>query len=184
MKTKISILITAAFLVISCGETAADDPIALAWADFSAGNYADAHTKFADAVATNAAEANVGLGWTAMRQDSIPEADRYFGLASADSLVHGYAGWAIVGWARNQHSNSLTRADFTLRRLPDFEFQYDTRIATETMVIIQAYDYFYLNNLSACITKIQILDSEFSSGSTQTQVLNKLSALAQGQVDL
>ena len=179
---------------VGCGTTA-DTGLSDAWQLFQLGDYAGAHAGFA--AIDNSQEALAGLGWTTLRMDSLPQADRYFSLGDAmaspgDSIVEGYAGWAVTGWWKasitlnsGDWNASINRANTVLRLLPDgFEFLYDGRVTQRTLWLIQSYGYFNTGDLSHCRERILLLDPLYSGGTDVVLLLNEMKALSKTEVDL
>ncbi len=176
--------------LMSCGAAATGDPLADAWVKFVAQDYAGAQQGFQDLVATQTSDAYAGLGWVAIRTDDLAQADVYFGLSisSGDSvsLVVAYttamAGWSFVGWQRGDYAQSIERADFVLRTVPDFIFQYDNNVTKNGLILTQAHDYFHLGDEVNCIERIQELDAAFNPSAVDPNItsilLNKLDALS------
>lgn len=174
------------FLAMACGPDEGD-PLTDAWVLFQDGledgNYAPAHTAFADLVATQPGEAYAGLGWTTMKMDSLSQSNYYFTLAGPDSLLHAYAGWAITSRTLGNNAACINQAGFVLGRAPGFTFNYYEQVTSNTMNLIQALGYFHTNNLTASINSIRLIDGAFSLASTQQQVLDKLTALSQTYIN-
>lgn len=168
--------------MMSCGGGDSEDTqIADAWALFVAGQYTQAHAAFTAAVRDHRAEALVGLGWTTLKMDSIPASNGYFTRAQGDSLIHGYAGWAISSWVAGDYSGSATQAQYVLDKLPAFVFEYDNGVTQRTMWLIQGYDYYHLGNMANCLNRIQLLDPSFTSTTDPAALLAKLDALRLAQ---
>jgi len=170
IKSLIATTCAMVLLVTACGE---DDPIELAWDKFISGNYAGALTDFADLVDTHGSEAYVGMGWSSMKlsqepgnvnnsDDLVDDADEFFELASGDSLIHGFAGWVIASWQREDWDGLLERADFVLQEDSRFVFIRDRTVDFGTIIFHQASAYFHLGDLDASLERIQELDPEFN----------------------
>jgi hypothetical protein len=150
--------------IVSCGgESTTADPLAEGWAFFESHQYSDAHVSFVTAVESGINEGYVGLGWICIDLDSIPQADRYFGLAAGDSLIDGYAGWSAVAWARGNYASSILKADFVLRNDPGYLFDHQSNIDHRDMIWYQASAYLHLGNYSQCLDRIQELDNSFNT---------------------
>lgn len=129
-------------LWVSCGE---DDPLDVAWSKFRNNDYAGAHQAFAE-LTSSRPEAWVGLGWTAMRMDSMPQANVYFANAASDSIVDGYAGWAIADWWAGDNAGVVSGAQFVLRRSPAYVFAHDRTVTARDMQMKEAYAEYRLGN--------------------------------------
>ncbi len=169
--------------VSGCGE---DDPLDAAWAKFEDKAYAEAHTEFTDLVSSEGSAALVGLGWTTLRMDSMTAAERYFDMASEDSVVDGYAGWSCVLWTigvnqgpNSIYTESLEKADFALRKQPNYVFTYDRSVTDEDLRVHQAYGFFHLGDYNSCILKIRTFPQEanFPLTSSPQEILLKLEEL-------
>ena len=170
-------------LTISCGE---DDPLDAGWSKFGDHDYAAAHAEFTSLVSSEGSEAYVGLGWTTLMMDSLPEADAYFALAAGDSLLQGYAGWSIVAWRLGQHNPCIDRAEFAFRNAgghDSYEFPYDPEITHHDLLIHEGFSYYYLQNSFQCLNTIQKMDPSFTVALNNPDLLNillaKLEALSQ-----
>lgn len=171
-----------ATVTLGCGGGDSEDTqIADAWALFVAGQYSAAHSSFTLAIRDHRAEALVGLGWTTLKMDSLPQSNGYFLRTEADTLLHGYAGWAIVGWLNGDHANSAAHAQFVLDRLPEFVFEFDNGVTYRTMLLTQGYDYWHLGDFPACLSRVQLLDTGFASTTDPAALLTKLDALRAAQ---
>jgi len=181
MKKKFLVVLGCLSMMSCGGSSSGDTQIADAWALFVQGQYVQAHAAFTTAIRDHRAEALVGLGWTTIKMDSIPASNGYFARTVSDSLVHGYAGWAISSWIAGDYSGSAIRAQVVLNKLPLFVFQYDNGITQKTMWLVQGYDYYHLNNMTACLDRIQKLDTNFLSTTDPAALLAKLDALRLAQ---
>lgn len=165
-------------LSTGCSEDPATDPLGDAWQLFINGQYTEAQTSFEALIETQPGQAYAGLGWTAMKLDNIPASVDYFEQAAGDSLVHGYAGWAIASWANKDFTHIVERAGFVVRKEPTFEFEFYKDITISTMRLMQAYGYYHTGNMSACLARIQELDGGFASTTDPALLLAKLDALS------
>ena len=169
--TRLSLLV-----VISCDETNPLDP---AWTKFAEGDYPGAHAEFSSLVASEGSAAYVGLGWTTIKMDSLPEADTYFTLASNDSLLEGYAGWSITAWLMGQHTLCVERSEFVFRNAGGYDayiFPYDPEITFHDLLIHEAYSYYNIQNFFECINTIQRIDPAFTVALNDPQLQTKLIA--------
>lgn len=171
----------AAFIALtwSCGDDTADTGLADAWQLFVNGQYVQAHSAFVNRLNEDGSEAYVGLGWTTLKMDSLDASDRYFQRASADSLVHGYAGWAITSWLRGNYTGCISQGDFVLRHEADFEFEFNVDVNFQVIILAQAYSYFHLGNFTACVERIRQIDGSYAmpSSNVAAQLLTKLDQL-------
>ncbi len=156
-------LIGLSIVLTGCGGSTPSDPVADGWAFFSSGQFTDAHASFVMGVEQGNREGYVGLGWICIDLDSIPEADRYFGLAAGDSLIDGFAGWSAVLSARGNYSGSILKADFVLRHDPSYTFIHRPTVNFQDMIWYQASAYLQMGNYAACLERIQELDSGFTT---------------------
>ncbi|HMV27104.1 MAG TPA: hypothetical protein PLH27_06140 [bacterium] len=166
-----------------CGDdtTALNDP----WEAFAEGRYQDAHSLFLDLIETKPSEAYAGLGWTTLKMnaDSLNAANRYFSLSSNDSLVYAFAGWALASWASENYMDCIKYGDFVLRKNPEFVFDYLQTLTQKQIALAQAYSYFHLQNLSACISKIRIIEPSYTpvNNLDRNEIQLKLDQLRQTQ---
>jgi hypothetical protein len=181
MKKKLFLAVGCLAMMSCGGSDSKDTRIADAWALFVAGQYPEAHAAFLLAFRSNEAEALVGLGWTTLKMDSIPASNGYFTRAQGDSLIHGYAGWAISSWIAGDYSGSVTRAQYVLDKLPAFVFEYDNGVTQRTMWLVQGYDHYHLGDMANCLNRIQLLDTAFASTTDPAALLAKLDALRLAQ---
>lgn len=151
-------------LALACGNpTALDD----AWAKFEAKDYDGAHLAFSDLAAQGAAAPiYVGLGWTAMRMDSLAAADAYFAAAltlpdSENTLQDGYAGWSVVAWAMQNHAACITYSQNVLTQDDFYVFVHDRSVTYQDLLLHEAYSYYYLTDYLHCIDRIQAIDPAF-----------------------
>lgn len=154
---------TLSALMMGCGGGGQSDPLADAWNHFTFGLYQEAHASFVSAVESGNNEGYVGLGWVCIDLDSIPEADRYFGLAAADNFVDGYAGWSAVLWARGNYTDCITKSDFVLQNEASYSFDFRPAVNYQDMIWYQASSYLHLNNFSQCLERIQELDGSYTT---------------------
>jgi len=167
--------------VMSCGPA---DPLDAGWTKFGEGDYPGAYAEFSSLVESKGSDAYVGLGWTAMKMDSLPQADAYFTLAANDSLLEGYAGWSILAWLQGQHTLCIDRAEFVFSHAGGYStyvFPYDPTITYQDLLLHEGFSYYYNLNFAKCIDTIQRMDSAFSvalnDANLQTILLAKLQAL-------
>jgi hypothetical protein len=168
---------------MSCGD---DNPLDAGWSKFGERDYAGAHAEFSSLVSSEGSNAYVGLGWTTLMMDSLPEADAYFALAAEDSILEGYAGWSIVAWLLGQHNPCIDRAEFVFRNAggyDSYEFPYDPEITHHDLLIHEGFSYYYLQNSFQCLNTIQKLDPSFTvalnNPNLQNVLLAKLGDLSQ-----
>lgn len=181
MEKKIVWLIAAIMLVQigSCGNT---NPLEAGWSKFGAGDYPGAYAEFSSLVSTEGSGAYVGLGWTAMKMDSLAASDTYFGLASGDSLLEGFAGWSILAWLQGQHVLCIDRAEYVFRNAGGYSayvFPYDPTITYQDLLLHEAFSYYHVLNFSECINTIQKMDPSFSVALNNPQLQNILLAKLQ-----
>ena len=161
-------------LMAACEDT---NPLDAAWSKFGEHDYAGAHAEFTSLVGSEGSAAYVGLGWTTLMMDSLPESDGYFTLASGDSLLEGYAGWSILAWLQGQHDLCIDRAEFVVRNAGGYSsyvFPYDPEITYHDLVIHEGFSYYYNQNFFECINTVQRIDPSFSVALNDPQIENKL----------
>ncbi|MBL7995785.1 hypothetical protein JNM05_10480 [bacterium] len=185
MKRNLYWLMSAVVLaqILSCDNA---NPLEAGWSKFGAGDYPGAYAEFSSLVSTEGSGAYVGLGWTVMKMDSLPQADVYFGLASGDSLLEGFAGWSILAWLQGQHVLCIDRAEYVFRNAGGYSayvFPYDPTITYQDLLLHEAFSYYHILNFSACINTIQRMDPSFSLALNNPQLqdilLAKLQSLTQ-----
>lgn len=167
-------------LIAACEDT---NPLDAAWSKFGEHDYAGAHAEFTSLVGSEGSAAYVGLGWTTLMMDSLPESDAYFTLASGDSLMEGYAGWSILAWLQGQHDLCIDRAEFVFRNAGSYDayvFPYDPEITYHDLIIHEGFSYYYNQNFFECINTVQRIDPAFSVALNDPQIETKLLA----QLDL
>lgn len=183
MKRTVRFIVCLSLIVMSCDE---GSPLEAGWSKFGEGDYVGAHAEFVSLVESEGSTAYVGLGWTAMKMDSLPEADAYFALAAGDSLPEGYAGWSIAAWLLEQHTQCIERAEFVFRSAGSYDsyvFPYDPSITYHDLLLHEGFSYYHNQNFFECINTIQRLDPAFSvalnNTDLQTILLARLQALSQ-----
>lgn len=151
--------------VISCGGGGGGDKDPLAEANdlFAVKNYAAALTAYLDAVASEGAPANVGAGWCYLRLQDYTNANAQFTTAAGDSLIDGYAGWAIIKWVQNDPAAAVAYIDFVLGRDANYIFALDTRVTAGALIYIQASSYLELEDYAMCLAKIQVLSPGYTA---------------------
>jgi len=182
MKTKLLMLL-GGMLLASCGGTTDEDPFVSAWALFVDGKYSEAHAEFVTLITVDAGNAQAGLGWVTLKMDSLSASDGYFALAATDSLIHAYAGWSFIAWQKKDYTNAITRAEFVLRKTPDFVFEFDGNVTKNTLILTMAQSHFYLAQYQSCIDNIKLLDPGYTApalndADIKTKLLSKLEALS------
>ncbi len=167
--------------VVSCDE---GNPLDAGWSKFAEGDYPGAHAEFSSLVGSEGAGAYVGLGWTTMKMDSLPEADNYFALAAADSLPEGFAGWSILAWLQGNHTACIDRAEFVFRVVGGYDtyvFPYDPSITYQDLLLHEAYSYYYQQDFFNCVNCIQMIDPSFAVAmndpTLQAKLLDELQKL-------
>ena len=175
MKNIIAWMFIALLPLLGCGGSTAD-PLSEGWTFYTSGQLQDAHLSFEDAALSGNQEGYVGLGWVCIDLDSIPEADRYFQLAAADSIADGYAGWSAVLWARSDYSGCILKSDFVLRNDPAYTFDYKPSINAQDMIWYQASSYLHQANYSLCLAKIKALDGSFNANVNDADISDQLAA--------
>lgn len=165
-------------LILTCVTGACDDYEAslmdAAWKKFENQDYDGAYAEFS---ALNGPNARIGLGWTLLRMDSIPEADRAFRIAAADSVLDGYAGIAITSWKTGRYTSAIYAANFVERWDPEYYFVHDPSVELNDLILHKAFCQYYLNDLTACNASIKKLDPAWVTSTNPATVLNKLEAL-------
>ncbi len=171
-------LIGFVLLFVSCGD---DNPLDVAWQKFRNQEYVEAHAAFTELIPSEGGQAYIGLGWTTLKMDSIPEADGYFRLAivTQDSILEGVAGISFSSWALAQYNSSIISSENVIRRRPTFVFTHDRTVTYHDMYVHQAYSEFRLSRFSASLQTVQRLQPGYTLPSADTVggLLAKLDSL-------
>jgi hypothetical protein len=159
MKARTLVLLAGLLSWVGCsgGGGGDKDPLAEANDFFTAKNYAAALTAYLDAVASEGAPANVGAGWCYLRLQDYTNANTQFTTAAGDSLIDGYAGWAIVKWVQNEPEAVVDYVDLVVGQDANYIFALDTRVTAGALIYIQASAYLELEDYAMCLAKIQLL---------------------------
>lgn len=165
MKARTLVLLTGLLFWVGCGGGGGGDkdPLDAANDLFAAKNYAAALVEYLDAVTTEGSPANVGAGWCYLRLQDYANADAQFTAAAADSLIDGYAGWAIVKWVQNDPDAVVNYVDLVVGQDANYIFALDTRVTAGALIYIQASAYLELEDYAMCLATIQILDSGYTA---------------------
>jgi hypothetical protein len=178
MKKIIGLIFVAGGLIVSCGE---DDPLDAAWALFRDGNYAGAHAAFTELIPSEGGQAYMGLGWTALKMDSIPEANAYLNtaIATKDSILDAVAGNVFAFRVLDMHNACIFSANAVLQKKPTYVFTHERTITHHDLNVHKAYSLFDLNRLADCFQTILILDPGFTLATTDStaELLAKLDSL-------
>ncbi|MBX7151809.1 hypothetical protein K1X84_09240 [bacterium] len=176
MKHLLKYLLTAAVVVffLSCED---DQPLDEAWNLFENEHYSEAYDAFTNLVTDEGSAAIEGQGWSAFMMDSIELADSHFESIEGDSLTDSYAGWAFVGWTKNNYAASVDRAQFVLQKKPTYVFLHDKRITDKDIKVHQAYSQFHLGNYAVCNELITQFDASWVSTNDPNALLTKLEQL-------
>lgn len=176
---RIFVILTGAVILlsVSCGKKSKKDPLDSAWALFEDGEYANAYTAFTALVNDEGAAAVEGQGWSALRQDLMTQAEQHFSSIAGDSLPDAYAGWVAAGWEQENYSQVVSRAQFVLRKQPQYIFVHDATITDKDVRLHEAFGHFYLGNYTACNTAISQLDATWTATSNPDALLAKLESL-------
>ncbi len=165
-------------IFVACGT---DDPLDAAWQLFREGNYAEAHAEFTELIPSEGAQAFVGLGWTALKMDSVSESSAYFNtaIATKDSILDAVAGNVFVLWKLGAWQGSIVSANNVLTRKPAYVFTHDRTVTHHDLNVHKAYSQFDLGRLSNCLATIQILDPTFTIATSDStgELLAKLELL-------
>ena len=172
-KTIFMIAFALSFIANGCDDYEAS-LLDAAWKKFENKDYDGAHTEF---TTLNGPESRIGLGWTLLRMDSIPEADRAFRVAAGDSILDGYAGMAITSWKTGRYATAIYAASFVERLDPEYYFVHDPSVELNDLILHKAFCQYYLNDLTACNASIKKIDQTWVVSTNPTVILNKLESL-------
>ncbi len=168
-------------ITLGCGGSKNSDPIGDAWTLFEAGQYQQSYDQF-QSITTGNPEVNVGLGWNAIRLNSIDQADTYFQAIAPDSLEDAYAGWAAVLWIKGDYQGCIDKVNTALRANPDYIFVHDLAVTREDLIWHQASSAFHLGYKTNCISYIQLLEPGFTANPNDVNIdiilSNELEALS------
>lgn len=178
MKKIIGSAFIAGWLIVSCGE---DNPLDAAWALFREGKYVEAHAAFTELIPSEGGQAYVGLGWTALKMDSIPEANAYLNtaIATKDSILDAVAGNVFAFRVLDMHNACIASVNNVLKNKPTYVFTHERTVTHHDLNVHKAYSLFDLNRLADCLATVQILDPNFSLSSADStgELLAKLDLL-------
>lgn len=180
MKLLLTILLALMTIVnISCGKKhkKKSSDLDAAWASFENKEYDIAYTMFSGLLSEEGSEAVVGQGWCALRQDQITLAETHFSSIAGDSLPDAYSGWIAVAWQKEEYSHVVSRAQFVLRKAPQYSFVHDNTITGKDMQLHEAFGHFYLGNYSACNGVIAQLSPGWTASNDPNVLLAKLETL-------
>jgi len=78
---------------------------------------------------------------------------------------------------RGDYALSIARAQFVLDHSPSFVFDYDAGVTQRTMLLVEAYGYYYTGDLTNCAATVLLLDSTYAGGTSAQALLTKMDAL-------
>lgn len=159
-------------LILSCEDPIS--PLEEAWEKYEKRAYSEAYALFSE---IEKPEAVVGLGWTALRMDSFPEAEAFFESVAADSLTDGYAGSVFVKWRQDHFTQAIEASQFVRRRDPEYIFSHDKSINISDIKLHQAYSLFHVRNYNACNDVIHELDPIWIPSNDPALILVRLEML-------
>ena len=164
MKSKLSLVLLFAALWITGCPKDGNKMTGLKQAEniFKDGDYETAAALYEDLIESEGSAARVGAAWCYIRLSEYATANTYFSLSAEDSLIDGYAGWAFMAWAANSPQGAIDKANFVLRKDPNYVFSLDSRITNNDMVWVQASSYFQVGNNAASVERIKVLDASFN----------------------
>ena len=160
----LSLFIIASFS-ISCGESA-EELLDSGWANFEAGDYAQAINDFEDAISENSSltEAYSGIGWSQLRLDRIDDAENNFQTA-LDRNYAGkevLAGLAAISLAKEEYMAAIGYAESILNIDPDWVFVHDSSVDYRDVWLLVAIANFHEGNFAEVESAIKNFDNSFS----------------------
>ncbi len=182
IKTTIILILT---LAMSCHDNkgGASNPLEQADNLFAAKDYTSALAAYQQLIATEGSVARVGAGWCSLKLNDYISANTYFSLSAGDSIVDGYAGWSFIGWATGSIQQGIDRADFVLRKEPNYVFLLDDRIQAKDLIYLQAMSYYQLSDYPKTVERIRHLPDQsaynpnLGASDIGKQLLDKLQSL-------
>lgn len=132
------------------------------WYLFAARDYEEALNYFVDLIPSQGSPAIVGAGWCEIRLGHLSDAEAYFAQASP-SDPDGLAGWSLASWGNDNVEVAITKANAVLQINAQYVFPRDHRVDYKDLIWIQAASYFQLHDYAECISKIGLLDPNFSA---------------------
>lgn len=137
------------------------------WEEFVLGNYADAEAKFQQLVDANEmlGKAYNGLGWCALYQDQLDNAETDFSKALQEELDDDtyqdvIGGLVIVYDALNRPQDCV---DSSGNLSTDWVFSHDETLDYDDIILIRAISYYALGEFENSLTEVQKLDPDFSA---------------------
>ena len=131
------------------------------WEWFQQGAYDSARVRFQNALQRHAQypPAYVGLGWVALRVDSLNVARFWFdmGLFRDNSLSDGHAGRAVVFFTEQNYSGSLEDINAVLQADSQYVFQGDTAFTAADLHLLAAQDDYALGQYEAALEHCTVL---------------------------
>jgi len=120
------------------------------WRLFSAGEYASAEEQFRQATEIDFTDAGaqLGLGWSLLRQESLTAgANALLRVGARDTLAyaHAQAGLAVLYDAQGQFDRSISAAEAVLVRDSLYVFPYDQRVDWRDLCYLLAKNYLVLS---------------------------------------
>jgi len=131
------------------------------WEFFQAEAYDSARARFQEALQRRGEypPAYIGLGWIALRMDSLDVAQFWFdsGLFRDDNLIDGHAGRAVVFFIQRNYSGSLQDVDAVLQADSNYIFQGDTSFTAADLHLLAAQDDYALGQYDAALDHCTVL---------------------------
>lgn len=173
------------------GDTLPATNISEGWERFEAGNYIGANVKFTAArmAGEDVGEAFNGLGWTALKRNSVGWARNMFDSSLARGAydpVEPMAGRAIASWDL-QVPDAISSAEGVLAADPSFVFAHDGTLDWHDMRVILAELYFLALRYDDANDQVLALGGAPQEPSSPTFVedllaeIERLSSLYSGQ---
>ncbi len=184
-KIKFIFLLVTILSIYSCAK---DDLLTIKSANkkFAGGNYDSALKDYENLIGSQGSVARVGAGWCHLRLNNYSSAIQQFTASAGDSLVDGYAGWAVALWAMKSDSaaSSAIRGEFVLRKDPAFILSLDSKIGIDEILFILASDYLILQDYAKTLEKIKLISGQsnysanLSDPNIEDILLSKLQSLS------
>jgi len=160
-----------------------EDPVALGWSAFEAGDFAEAQTQFSAAIAQDATNADAynGLGWTFLATAQLSSALQQFDAAVSNG-VSGAAAQAGRSISLRDiepvdYDAVVVAANAALTIDDDFVFAYDTSFDWHDVLLLVAQAHFALGAYGDASTAVTSLGGDGQDSQSPTYVADLLTEI-------